>query len=66
MRKAPSIGVHLATLNLFREADGSLHITVADCSSALIADARTSGVSPPINYVEGLIVEAAANLKKEG
>lgn len=32
MARAPSIGRHLATFNLFREADGSLHVTIAEAN----------------------------------
>lgn len=60
----PSIGAHLASLNLFREADGSVHITVADAAGA-IAEMRAHGVGGlPVDYVEGLIVEAA-EVKRE-
>lgn len=32
---APSIGQHLATLNLFRETDGTIWMTVADARGAI-------------------------------
>jgi hypothetical protein len=40
--RAPNIGRHLATFNLFREPDGSLAITVAD-ASGVIAELNGSG-----------------------
>ena len=59
----PRIGAHLATLNLFREPDGTVEITVADGSGAVMEMERvvTNGVRP-IDYIEALIVEAAANM----
>lgn len=54
-----NIGAHLATLNLFREADGRVYITVADGTGA-IAEQRAQGMTClPIEYVEGLIYQAA-------
>lgn len=58
-----SIGTHLASLNLFREEDGSVHITVSGAGPALyreIAKAKFEG--KPIEYVEALAIEAAAKL----
>lgn len=60
----PSIGKHLAVLNLFREADGSVQATCASATGARAEWERT--VEPldmrPFDYVERLIVEAAANI----
>jgi hypothetical protein len=60
----PQLGTHLATLNLFREPDGTVEITVAGHSQACNrewAQARHKG--PPINYIEDLIVEAAERIR---
>lgn len=62
----PSIGKHLAVLNLFREADGSVRITVATATGALAERERhelTKDYDPPIKYVEALIVDAAQHFK---
>lgn len=60
----PSIGKHLAVCNLFREADGTVQITVASAIGGL--GEYNSGASPndrtPNDYVERLIVEAARNI----
>lgn len=54
-----TIGAHLATLNLFREADGKVYITVADGTGA-IAEQRAHGMDClPVEYVERLVYEAA-------
>lgn len=61
---AEVIGAHLASLNLFREPDGTVEITVADATETLFAEYRkTDCEGPPINYVEKLIVEAAERIK---
>jgi len=59
-----SIGQHLASLNLFREADGTVEITVSG-SSALLHRIWATNNEPgqPIDYVERLIIEAAENIK---
>lgn len=76
MGNAPQIGVHLATLNLFREGDGSVQLTVADARGALaelgaLRDGKSLigqviGVAhsaAPIEFVEGLAVLAADNIR---
>ena len=58
---------HLAVLNLFREADGSVQITVGMADGAIIEynalsgarDTRDIPQGKPIDYIEGLIVRAA-------
>jgi hypothetical protein len=73
MSKIPShsIGVHLATLNLFREADGSLQITVAEANGAMhewnsgkaAKDLSLPVNARPIDYIEELVLDAAENMK---
>lgn len=61
--QAPAIGAHLASLNLFREPDGTVEITVAGGSNAVLQEidrARFDG--KPIDYIEQLIVEAAVRM----
>lgn len=66
-----TIGTHLATLNLFREADGSLHITVAEGTGALqewqngraAKEMSLPANAKPIDYIEELVVEAAERMK---
>ncbi len=68
---SPAIGAHLAVLNLFREPDGSLQITVAAADGAMSEWSngfanKAMNLPPdakPIDYVEELIVEAAENMK---
>jgi hypothetical protein len=57
----PEIGKHLATLNLFREADGSVHITVAEAKGARL-ETTCDEYPRPIDYVDTLVIEAAKNL----
>lgn len=60
-----TVGTHIATLNLFREADGSLEITVAGASQELMKEWREAGeIGRPIDYVESLILYAADNMAK--
>lgn len=55
---------HLAVLNLFREADGTVEITVAGASQELMAEWHSSGSQgKPVDFIEGLIVEAAERIK---
>ena len=60
-----TIGTHLASLNLFREADGTVEITVAGTSPELSAEfaKRRTCEDRPVEYVERLIVEAAERIK---
>ena len=59
-----TIGTHMASLNLFRESDGSLEITVAGASQELMSEWRAAGeIGKPIEYVEALIIEAAERIK---
>jgi len=53
------IGTHLATLNLFREADGRVYITVAEGRGAIEEQRAKRIIGAPIDYVEGLIYDAA-------
>lgn len=62
----PQIGAHLATLNLFRESDGSVRITVAGASDVLLrefGEREDLHDLKPIDYVERLVVEAAQHLR---
>jgi hypothetical protein len=66
-RRPPPIGTLIACLNLFREADGSVHITVFNATGAIIEyDAldNKGAYERPHDYVEDLIVEAAGNIAK--
>lgn len=59
-----TIGTHMATLNLFRESDGSLEITVSGASQELMAEWREDKEDClPVEYVERLIVLAAERIK---
>lgn len=63
------IGTHLATLNLWREADGKVYITIAEANGAVREQKRTTQAAVlPIEYIEGLIHEAATTTlgRKEG
>lgn len=64
MANAPSIGKHLAVLNLFREGDGSVQVTVASAQGATaeMLPAKANERIAPANYVDSLIVEAAKNI----
>ena len=70
MANEPQIGKHLACLNLFREADGKLYITIADAQGAMLEYRASEPWGPnykPVDYVNQLIVDAIPNLPlKEG
>ena len=51
-----AIGTHAATLNLFREPDGTFEITVASAAMAIFG-------SPPKGVIEEAIVSAAERIK---
>jgi microcompartment protein CcmL/EutN len=53
----PEIGAHLATLNLFREADGKVYLTVAGGTGA-ITESLAAGLRP-MEHVADLVAEAA-------
>lgn len=54
-----TIGTHLASLNLFREADGSLHITVAGGSDAVYDEMNRNRVpGMAADYINSLIRKA--------
>lgn len=58
------IGTHMASLNLFREQDGTLEITASGASQELMKEWRDAGeLGRPIDYVERLVVEAADRIK---
>lgn len=61
---APDLGTHLASLNLFREADGKVYITVASATGAIseLDVQGKRGVTVPIDYVNDLIRQAVPNL----
>jgi len=58
------LGKHLATLNLFREPDGSVHITCAEARGAMEEPDCLRCGGAPVDYVNRLIVQAARNLEK--
>lgn len=62
--RAPQLGAHMATLNLFREADGTFRITVAEARGFIDAG-LTKPTAAPIYFVEGAIIEAAETMKRE-
>lgn len=53
------IGQHMATLNLFREADGTFWLTVADARPAVEEAARRADGTVPMNVMAEWIEEAA-------
>ena len=54
---------HLAVLNLFREADGTVEITVAGAPGAL-EEFRAKGLDGvPQAYVEDLVIDAAKRMR---
>lgn len=65
MTNKPNISRHLATLNLFRESDGKVYITIAEARGA-IAEYRNKEPwgSKPIDYIEGLVYDAATETLK--
>lgn len=62
MSDTPSLGVHLACLNLFREPDGSHEITVASGAFPLLTGELAPG-QRPIDLIEELVVEAAERMR---
>lgn len=63
----PSIGKHLAVLNLFRERDGSVQITVASATGAVAEHARRTDRpedEKPVDYVDDLILLASVEILK--
>lgn len=54
------IGRHMATLRLFREADGTLWLTVADARPAIDEAARRGDGSVPMSVMAEWVEEAAA------
>lgn len=63
-KTTPPLGRHLAVLNLFREADGKLYITVADAQGAMTEQREKGVIGVPIDYVEALIYDAATTTLK--
>lgn len=64
MTDRPKIGAHLASLNLFRESDGTVEITVSGGSLEVMEEWRKAGEpGKPIDYIESLIVEAADRIR---
>lgn len=61
-----TIGTHLANLNLFREADGSLWITTAHAVGAMKeweAQDPAMRAAKPIDYIESQILQAADDMR---
>lgn len=52
---------HIATLNLFRESDNSLEITVCSADAETLLD--TPDGLKPIDHIENLIISAALRMK---
>jgi hypothetical protein len=65
----PSIGIHMASLNLFREADGTFEITVAGTSPEFRKEWEDEVKAPPEPYetpmhkLERAIIAAAERMK---
>jgi hypothetical protein len=60
----PAIGAHMATLNLFREADGTYEITVAEARGFMATQLGVAPLEqPPIHYIEEAIIAAAERIK---
>lgn len=59
-----TIGKHLATLNLFREEDGKVYITVADGTGAIEEQKAKGVLGLPIDYIEALVHDAATTTLK--
>lgn len=57
-RGAQFIGEHLATINLFREESGELHLTVADGHGAIAAAKRAGERRNPMNIMADWLLEA--------
>jgi hypothetical protein len=61
---------HLATLNLFRQGDGTVEITVAGGDGVMLEwnngqpKMNLPPDAKPIDYIEELIVEAADNMAR--
>jgi hypothetical protein len=64
MAEKVEIGTHLATLNLFREPDGKVYITVAESNGAIAEMKAKRLLGKPIDYVEGLVYDAANSTLK--
>jgi hypothetical protein len=63
VRAGGMIGIHLASLNLSRNVDGSLHIIVEEADGAQ-GEMSALGLSGSVvAYVERLILQAAANTR---
>lgn len=54
------IGQHMATLNLFRESDGTFWLTVASAPPAIDEAARRADGTVPMNVMAEWIEEAAS------
>lgn len=58
------IGAHLASLNLFREPDGTVEITVSGGLGGIVEHLKLPGrTDKPIDYIEELVIEAAERMK---
>lgn len=63
--RAPQIGKHLATLNLFREPDGTYAITVHEAAGAIDdMTPKERDDMRPHDYVEGKILLAANGIRR--
>lgn len=71
MGTLPIIATHLASLNLFREPDGTVEITVAAAGGAVgewqsgkaVRDMNLPAGARPVDYIEELIIEAADRMR---
>lgn len=64
-----TIGTHLACLNLFREEDGSLWITVAQANGAMAEWEKFDPATrekKPIDYIESEIMRAVDEMRERG
>ena len=59
-----TIGRHLATFNLFREQDGSLHVTVESAQGVIAETSGSGGVPPALLAMQAL--RAALLRQREG
>lgn len=61
------IGVHLLSLNLFREMDGTVEITISSASAMAVHNFKQQEIgkySNAVDYYESLIIEAANRIQE--
>lgn len=64
MKPTFGIGTHLASLNLFREPDGTVEITIAGATGAVAEfdQGKAATHATPVEYIEELTIEAACRI----